>query len=209
MIWFELEDKKNLWKVRKIHDVTFKDDEKERVVECIMYKDNVMLLVMRQRIIVMREDFVTLGTVDFKNQLGAGVNIVFCRPDHPTNKNGLLIGFFASDSAAKSPKFNLNANGYEGSHPGNNTLVARFSFDKEKKQVKRSSTPNDAVLLRSELANSALEFTPKKILIATHSSKLLLFEDWNCVRVLSDPNPANFTRINSAISTLRMLPGFH
>ena len=47
MIWFELEDKKNVWKVRKIHDVTFKDDEKERIVECIMYKDNLMLLVMR------------------------------------------------------------------------------------------------------------------------------------------------------------------
>ena len=47
--------------------MTFKDDEKERVVECIMYKDNVMLLIMRQRVIIMREDLVTLATVDFKN----------------------------------------------------------------------------------------------------------------------------------------------
>lgn len=174
-----------------------------------MYKDNIMLLVMRRRVVIMREDFVTLGTIDFKSQFGAGVNIVFCRPDHPTNKDGLLMGFFAGDSAAKSPKFNLSANGYEGSNPGNNTLVARFSFDKQKKLVKRSTAPNDAVLLSCELATSAIEFTPKKIIIATHSSKLLLFEEWNCVRVLSDPNPANFTRINSAISTLQLLPGFH
>ena len=119
------------------------------------------------------------------------------------------MGFFAGDSAAKSPKFNLNANGYEGSHPGNNTLVARFSFDKLKNLIKRSTTPNDAVLLNYELATTAIEFTPNKILIATHSSQLLLFEDWNCVRSISDPNPANFTRINSAISTLSLLPGFH
>ena len=67
MVWFELEDKKKNWKVRKIHDVTFKDEEKERVVECIMYKDNIMLLIMRQRVIIMREDLVTLSTIDFKN----------------------------------------------------------------------------------------------------------------------------------------------
>ena len=80
------------------------------------------------------------------------------------------MGFFAGDSAAKSPKFNLNANGYDGSHPGNNTLVARFPFDKLKNLIKRSTKPNDAVLLNYELATTAIEFTPNKILIATHSS---------------------------------------
>ena len=82
----------------------------------------------------MRADLLTLATIDFKTQLGKDVNILFFKPAHPLcNKNGLLLGFYAGESAAESPKFNINTHSYEGSHPGYNTLVARYTFDSGKK----------------------------------------------------------------------------
>ena len=134
---------------------------------------------------------------------------MFGKPDHPNNDNGLLFGFYAGESAAESPKFNLNANGYEGGHPGFNTLVARYTFDSSKKQLIRSTVANDAVLLRQELITSVLEFTPGKILMSTYHNQLLLFERWQCVKIYNDSNPENLYQMFSTISTLQTLPGFH
>ena len=133
IVWFELEPLTQNWGVRKIEDINLQDNDNERVVDCLMFKKNVMLIVMRSRIVIMREDLVTLGTVDFKHTLGKDAVVLFCKPDKSDNTNGLLLGFFAGETLSESPKFNLNSNSYDGRNPGYNTLVARYSFNINKR----------------------------------------------------------------------------
>ena len=194
--------------MKKIEDITIQDDIKERVTDCIMFKKNMMLLVLRSRAIMMREDLVSMGMIDFRKSFGPDVVVLFCRPDH-SSANGLLFGFFATDSAAESPKFKLNCHSYSGDTAQVNTLVARYTYDTAKFNVVRSTLPKDAVLLEQELIMSALEFAKGKVLLVTSDNRLLLFEQWRCVKIYRDQNVEEMQQAYSLITTLKPLPGFH
>ena len=45
--------------------------------------------------------------------------------------------------------------------------------------------------MTNEHIASLLEFAPSAIAVSTYGAKLLLFKNWDCVRVYTDPNIEN------------------
>ena len=50
---------------------------------------------------------------------------------------------------------------------------------------------NNAILLKNERVNAALEFAPLKIIVAVDKVDLLVISEWKNIQVIKDPFPAN------------------
>ena len=61
----------------------------------------------------------------------------------------------------------------------------------------------NAILLKNESVVSALEFAPKKIIVAVSKVDLLIITDWENIQVIKDPFPENVK------TCLQLMPGFN
>ena len=50
---------------------------------------------------------------------------------------------------------------------------------------------SNAILLKNEKVITALEFAPKKIIVAVSKVDLLIITDWKNIQVIKDPFPEN------------------
>ena len=67
---------------------------------------------------------------------------------------------------------------FDGQHAECDAWIARFIFDKNKKQLIRTDNLEDSVLIKHEVIRSFSEFAPGKLLVSTESNSIILFYNW-------------------------------
>ena len=71
------------------------------------------------------------------------------------------------------------------------TLLLRCTIDINQESMLDADPTNNAILLKNEKVNAALEFAPLKIIVAVDKVDLLVISEWKNIQVIKDPFPAN------------------
>ena len=80
---------------------------------------------------------------------------------------------------------------FDCEHTDCDAWIARFIFDKQKKQLVRTDNLEDSVLIKHEVIRSLSEFAPGKLLVSTESNSIILFHNWEISRIYLDMDPSN------------------
>ena len=165
---------------------------------------NSVILFTEESLSILDEDFGLVSTMDysavFPDQVLRKMKCV--EPDLTKDYRGFLIAF--TNSGANFPDAILSNNVYEGRNQQEHetSWIARFTID-EQGQLIRVGGLASSLLLRRERVTAMLECAREKILVSEPKGSLLLFHNWQCIRVYVDDDLRNINKIH-----LCPLPGF-
>ena len=93
---------------------------------------------------------------------------------------------------------------YGKSDPTSCSWISFFKFDGQTRSLECTAKELGSVYLESERVLSTLAIAPNKLLLTTHSAKVLLFQDWSCTQIYNEES-----LINDCKWFLHPLPDFH
>ena len=105
-------------------------------------------------------------------------------------------------------KADIQSNCYVSIYNGVNkqdtvSLLLRCEIDINQDSMLNAEPQNNAILLKNERVNTALEYAEKKLICAVADVELLIIVDWKNIQTLKDP------QLNNIKTCLQLLPGFN
>ena len=189
---------------RKSYGTSDKDSsvESDGVRACFEVGGSKLLLIFGRHATVLNEDLKPVYTVEFWRAFGKAAELACCKPGF--GGTGYLLAF----NNAELPSNVKQVKTYKGSSGDSKTLVTRFFFDSDSVKFTHSSDFQDYLLITNERIASLLEYAPSQVAVSTWGARLLLFNNFECVRVYTDSNLENSNDFQSG-GQLSLLPGFH
>ena len=170
---------------------------------CYQIDDYELLLVMKYRCLVIDSNFEVLTNFDFRSLFEFKVTgeIIQCKPDFFASGENFILSFADVDIPTE---YRSEFVFYGKSDPSSSSWVSVFKFDNQTRNLQCTAKEFGSVYLEQERVLSTIAIAPNKLLMTTHSSKVLLFQDWSCIQVYNEE-----FMVNDCKWFMQPLPDFH
>ena len=157
---------------------------------CYQIDDYELLLVMKYRALVIDSNFEVLTNLDFRTifEFKTTGEIVQCKPDFFASGENFIVSM-ADIDVPEDLKSQFVF--YGKSDPSASSWLSFFKYNCQTRSLECSAKELGSVFLESERVLSTLAIAPDKILMTTHSAKVLLFKDWSCIQIYNEESMIN------------------
>lgn len=159
-----------------------------KLINLFTTSNNVTLVVLTKAIVLLSNNGLKnlmLTEIDPKIK-----RILSCfAKDHATHGNGFLL------SSAFLPDSVENKNVYQGGNwPNADYWLVKCKFNLQDLSIELSNPTVNSVLLKKENVRAILEYALNKMLVHVSPKDLLIFHDWECVKLISEPSIGNIQK---------------